>query len=410
MRGPDGYGGPVAHWWGDCLRFTGVGLDWRYEGIIIGYLNLYERTGDEVWLTKARRAGDDLVRGQLPGGSFRDSCFEINPYTGGTPHEAACDLALLRLARTLQGAGDPAWATYAETAEHNLQGFILPVLWDAERRLFRNTATDPTFVPNKGATVVEALLAWAALAGDEGLVEAYVVPTLDAILACQETAPEGPLYGAICQAAGGGRKNERFFPFYIARCIPALLQGYHAVGERRYRWAARTALGFLLRQRLEDGSFPQVVYGDGRVNRYPQWIAGAGEMLRAMALAGAEGLEVDLAPTQRWLLAGVEATGGVRTAHGFASQVSQREPGALPDWRDLLSVCGWADKAFRYLTGQVSGALPADDTKPDRVEAECRFQGQLGVYREDGDEIVWENGQVGYHWQKGASWASVCRG
>ena len=85
MRGPDGYGGPVAHWGGDCLRFTGAGLDWRYEGIIIGYLNLYERTGDEAWLAKARRVGDDLVRGQLPGGSFCNSCFEMNPYAGGTP-------------------------------------------------------------------------------------------------------------------------------------------------------------------------------------------------------------------------------------------------------------------------------------------------------------------------------------
>ena len=34
MRSPDGYGGPVAHWWQNCLQFTGAGLDWRYEGII----------------------------------------------------------------------------------------------------------------------------------------------------------------------------------------------------------------------------------------------------------------------------------------------------------------------------------------------------------------------------------------
>jgi hypothetical protein len=392
------------------LRFTGAGLDWRYEGVIIGYLNLYERTGDKAWLAKARRAGDDLVRGQLSGGNFRNSCFEMNPYTGGTPHEAACDVALLQLAQRLKEQNDPVWTAYAETAERNLQGFILPVLWDTERRLFRNTATDPTFVPNKGATIVEVLLTWAVLDGEEGLVEAYVVPTLDAILACQDMAPEGPLYGAICQGADGKHKNGRFFPFYIARCIPALLQGYHAVGERRYHWAARTALGFILRHRLEDGSFPQVVYGDGRVKLYPQWIAGVGDMLRAMALAGAEGLEVDLAPTQRWLLAGVEATGGVRTANGFASQVSQREPGALPDLRDLLPVCGWTDKAFRYLTGQVSCALPAGDATPDSVEGQCLFQGKLGVYREDRDEVVWENGQVGYHWQKGASWASVCHG
>ena len=57
MRGPDGYGGPVAHWWQNCLQFTGAGLDWRYEGIVIGYLNLYQKTGNEQWLAKARRAG-----------------------------------------------------------------------------------------------------------------------------------------------------------------------------------------------------------------------------------------------------------------------------------------------------------------------------------------------------------------
>ena len=44
MRGPNGYGGPVAHWWQQSLMYTGAGLDWRYEGIIEGYLQLWART------------------------------------------------------------------------------------------------------------------------------------------------------------------------------------------------------------------------------------------------------------------------------------------------------------------------------------------------------------------------------
>src|SRR5690554_1264599 len=92
MRGPGGYTGPVAHWWQNCLFYTGPGLDWRYEGIITGYLTLYERTGETRWLSKACRAGDDVLDGQLPSGHFAGSCFELNPYTAGTPHEAACDL------------------------------------------------------------------------------------------------------------------------------------------------------------------------------------------------------------------------------------------------------------------------------------------------------------------------------
>ena len=41
QRQPSGYGGAVVHWWWDNLDFTAPGLDWRYEGILIGYLNLY---------------------------------------------------------------------------------------------------------------------------------------------------------------------------------------------------------------------------------------------------------------------------------------------------------------------------------------------------------------------------------
>ncbi len=71
MRGPEGYGGPVCHWWRQSLLYTGAGLDWRYEGIITGYLILWERTGDERWLARAQRAGDDLVAGRLPDGHYR---------------------------------------------------------------------------------------------------------------------------------------------------------------------------------------------------------------------------------------------------------------------------------------------------------------------------------------------------
>ena len=69
MRGPDGYTGPVAHWWQSCLQFTGTGLDWRYEGIVIGYAQLYERTADERWLGKRvqiRCVDEAIVMEELP--------------------------------------------------------------------------------------------------------------------------------------------------------------------------------------------------------------------------------------------------------------------------------------------------------------------------------------------------------
>lgn len=407
MRTPEGYGGPVVHWWQNCLHFTGVGLDWRYEGIILGYLKLYERTGDRCWLAKARRAGDDLVQGQLSTGNYRNSSFELNPYTGGTPHEAGCDLALLQLAQVLREMKDTAWQAYAAVAEKNLRAFVLGVLWDKERRAFRNTVGDEDLVPNKAATIVEALLAWTALSADEEMAALYARPTLDAIVACQVCAPGNPLHGGIPQRVSKKHTDGRYFPFYIARCVPALLQGATHFDEERYQVAAQAAVAFLLHHQLADGSFPQVVYANGRTNRYPQWIAGVGDILRAMDLVGAPEGDVARKVTLNWLLAGLQGS-SPRTAHGFGAQISQAKPPALPDFRDMMAVVGWADKAFRYLASLIA---PGDLTplpKNGALKVPCLFRGSEALYCEDEKAMEVRRGrELLYRWQKGAAWAEV---
>ena len=424
MRGPQGYGGPVAHWWQNCLSFTGAALDWRYEGIIHGYLHLYRHSGDVAWLARARRAGDDLLRGQLPAGTYRHSAFELNPGTGGTPHEAACDLALLSLSRVLRQAGDPGWRTYLAAAERNLRGYYIATLWDEDAHSFRDQPRIPSFVPNKAATLLEALLLWAELSGAEEPAERYARPAAAAILGHQERA--GALDGAISQYSMRGEQTPRYLPYYIARCVPGLLAAYERWREEALLDAAQRAMAFVLRWRYEDGSFPQVVYPGGRVNRYPQWVAPVGDILRAMALLQPYGLETDAdpEPTRQWLERGQLPTGAFRTAYGFGSQITQREPGSLPEFRDLLPVCGWVDKAFRYLAEQRAAsseqqaarsgpqrALPTEDhaSRITPYEAECSLRGARCIYREDAQAIeLRRGGELLYRWCKGADWAEAC--
>lgn len=343
VRLPGGYGGPVVHWWRDCLEYTGPGLDWRYEGILIGYLNLWDATGETRWLAKAKRAGDDLCAGQLPSGHYRNSGFEQNPNPGGTPHEAACDLALLRLALALRAAQAPDWAPYAQAAERNLTTFYVAQLWDKTSQSFQDAPGVTSFVPNKAATMCEALFALAQVTGDEHWVTQYALPTLNAVLAHQVKG--GVLDGAIAQNSFGSRRVNKFFPYYIARCIPALLAGYAYTHEVRFAEAARRAAEFVVRTQYPDGSFPQVVYPGGRVNRYPQWVAAVGDVLRALALVPTLAVEWDHLPTLHWLLAGRHEDGSVRTAVGFGHATPG---GSAHDPRDTTPVCGWADKAFRY--------------------------------------------------------------
>jgi hypothetical protein len=215
------------------------------------------------------------------------------------------------------------------------------------------------------------------------------------------------LEGAIDQACGAKGGSGRYFPLYIARCIPALIGGYEHTGEGRYLRAARGAMAFLLRSRLPDGSFPQAIYANGRINRYPQWISAAGDILRAMDIMVGQGMEIEMGATLGWMLSGLLPTGGIETARGFNSILSQLRP-RIPGFRDLLPVCGWVDKAFRYLTSRVSRDLPVIPVEPAMFESECVFWGRSMRYREDRRVIeCWEGDNLRYQWRKGTVWAEV---
>lgn len=404
MRSDQGYTGPVSHWWQNCLQYTGVGLDWRYEGIVAGYLTLFQRTSERRWLLKARRAGDDLVAGILPSGNYRNSSFELNPSPGGTPHEAACDIALLSLAQVLRADGDSDWSIYADTAERNLRAYYLGRLWDADAKAFRDDETRPSFVPNKAATLSEALFLLATLRGDESIITRYLLPTLDAILRHQMRG--GLLDGAICQNSFGAHKVEKFLPYYIARCVPGLLLGYKYCRDERYLDGALRALQFVLRCQYEDGSFPQALYPDGRTNRYPQWVAALGDVIRAIDLARPYGFAADTRSMMGWMLHGQQPGGGFATAHGFVAQVSQRRPNSLPDLRDLLPVCGWSDKAFRALAALVPCGLLPDEKVFYPFELPAQLRGKRGIWRETAQELAFTSGtHMIYRWRKGQPWA-----
>ena len=404
MRSVKGYGGPVVHWWQQSLLYTGPGLDWRYEGIITGYLHLWERTGEGGWLAKAYRAGDDLVSGQLENGHYPASAFELNPASAGTPHEAACDAALLRLALMLRQAGISSWESYVDVARQNLRTFYIEQLWDTQTLSFRDSLRTPSFVPNKAATACEAIFLLSELDGDTQLVDQYIIPTLDRIIEYQVKGG-GPLDGAIAQNSIASHLVEKYFPVYIARCIPGLVCGYRWTGRDTYIDAALRAMKFIARWADRDGSFPTVVYPDQRVNRYPSWIAPLGDVLLAADILLPYGFDADLSTTVERLLAGQDTSGGIQTARGFAAQAGGHLP-QLPDVRDVMHVAGWCDKVFRWLASRSGPVLP--EAKNQDFEMDCTFRGKRMTLRETPEvlEVTCKN-QVCYRWQKGQTWAEI---
>jgi len=428
---PRGYGGPVAHWWQQSLLYTGAGLDWRYEGIITGYLELWGRTlpgqhrQDERWLTKARRAGDDLISGQLESGNFAESAFEINPATAGTPHEAACDAGLLRLALELRWTGHSGWESYAACAERNLRSFYIGQLWNPEALMIGDhpwrQSGPVTFVPNKAATACEALFLMAELSGESRWVEEYALPTLRWIQEHQLRGrkPAGGrgrsssgerLRGAIAQNSIGTRRINKYFPLYNARCISALLQGYRWTGDEGYAESALGAMDFIARFAQGDGSLPTVVYPGARASTTPSWLAPLGDILRAADELAPLGFSADLSATEARLLGGQDESGGFQTARGFADQAGRSRTAtraqALPDVRDVLHVTGWCDKAFRYLASHAGSQIPAGLSAP--FETDCILRGRAMHLVETPDRLeIASQGAVCYRWVKGEPWPQI---
>jgi hypothetical protein len=399
MRSEAGYEGPVAHWWQQSLMYTGVGLDWRYEGIITGYLTLWERTEAELWLQRARRAGDDLVHGQRPDGHFRASGFEINPSTAGTPHEAACDIALLRLSKALKRTGSDCWIRFLDCARKNLEQFYIGQLWDHESGSFTDGTHGDTFVANKAATAAEAMFLLTEVTEDDRWATEFAIPTLYRVLRYQ-VRTDDELDGAIVQNSINGQTIMKYFPIYIARCIPALLRAHEVTGDEQFLETSIRAMSFIERWTSADGSIPTVIYHDKRSSSTPAWISPLGDVLRASDELESFGYRARMNEVASRLIDGQDETGGIQTARGFSAQAFGQQS-TYPDARDLLHVVGWCDKAFRWLASHASPSVRTSGTSHE-FEHGCVFRGRLYKMIETPEFLEFQGfGKSTYRWRKG---------
>jgi hypothetical protein len=406
LRGRGGYAGPVAHWWQSCLLYCGPMIDWRYEGIITGYLQLFRTTEDPRWLRRALAAAEDIRCAQLPDGRFRNSSFEIGPIEGGTPHEAAVCIGLLELARTLRAMNDPRWTCYRDVAERNIKHYQIAQLWDGAA--FRDQAWNRTVVANKNATTLEALLLYEELGGES--MERYIAGAAGLVLAAQVHAP-GPRQGATIHLGTG--RQRLAIGIYTARCAAALVRLYEQCGYERYIVAARAMGEYLLRLVGARGTtFGHYPRGDAIL--CPTWVSPSGDVLRAL-LALRPHADIPEAAIERLTGALIEhqlPSGGIQTARGLGKKGSTRQPDHTPDFRDVLPVAGWVDKAFRALTLLCDQPTPSACAGTQQTRQVCLWKGKRRVYHETPDEMCLIN--VGtskpiFQWRKGADFPSVYR-
>ena len=376
MRQDKGYGGPVAHWWRDQFLYTGPGLDWRYEGILVGYSELWTKTNNPVWLQRIQQATNDLKAGQMADGNFMMSEFERNPGTLGTPHEAAASLGLLKSSVL---TGDE---TGVVAARRNLS-HLVGELWDPDSHGFNDRPGTPGRVPNKLATLSHALCLLAESTGDTSWLD-YARAAIDDVLRFQ--VPDGPYAGAIHQYAADNRHGDgRLFPFYNARCVEPLVVASRVFEETKYLAAAEKIMGFLEHTMTPEGLWPQICYLSGKRAEYPRWIAGTADILYAFHVMGRS---VPAISMERLLTSQLPA-GGFPTGVGFSRKAHSRASLIPPDYRDMTPVTGWNDKVLRLLSSLLPSPL-ADVWSVPQTEAyslQVRMNGHTVVFTETAERF-----------------------
>ncbi|OQY46054.1 MAG: hypothetical protein B6242_08835 [Anaerolineaceae bacterium 4572_78] len=411
MRNEQGYTGPISHWWASCLLYSGPMIDWRYEGIISGYLNLHRITQNTRWLSRAITAGDDICQAQLPSGKFFNSSFQVGPIEGGTPHEAAVDVALLELATYLKEMNDDRWEKYYRTAGLNLKEYYLSELWQGEA--FLDQHWNNTLVPNKNATAIEALLLYQTLSGDS--METYVFKAVEVIFRGQ-VLDNSLRHGGVVHLGTG--KHQLAIGIYTARIVGAMVRLYEQYPNPEYRRSFQAMGEFLLRLINEHGTYFGY-YPHGKLIRCPNWISPSGDVLRALLV-----LQPHMNIPQnkieqlvKVLFTNQHASGGIATAYKLdkkgAKYLLKSE---LPDFRDVLPVVGWCDKTFRALTllatAEAMNSALSEIGHNSYHEMDCTWNKQLCLYVEDTKEIhltAVDGKKTLYQWRKGEWYPKIYR-
>jgi hypothetical protein len=378
MKQKKGYAGPVIHYWQDSINFIGPSMNWCYEGLIAAFLTLYKKTQQEKFLHLAIEAGNHLLKSQLASGIFLNSHFEANPSLGrgSTPHDTAATLSLIYLADVLKQERRD-YLPYLHAAQKNIENYHLRFLFDADTLLFRQCLGEKThlYVPNKLATIIELLLAVDEITS-QNKYRKIIEANADCILQHQD---KGLMAGGIYQT----EQHTMIISLYTARCIPALLKMYKATGKKKYYQAAKAAGEFLKTMRNPEGGYHFgyiKTKGEWKMFKYPIFIAGSGDITRALLLLGEKNIAKE---DVNWLLKHQMPTGAFMTSYGMNLKNREIEIKEI-SWRDVIPVVGWNDKTLRLLAEVLppNTSIPSEESKFP-YKRECSD----ACYKEDQEKI-----------------------
>jgi len=157
--------------------------------LILGHLNLFEKTGKQSYLEQAMKEAEWLVANYIwEANIFYNSCFEHKPASNEAYTtlfgNAYATLALSRLCNVLKGQNRD-YTRFFNVAKNNMERFIIASAWHHSKTFVEFSYDEMIFNICSAATAIRALLEYSKLTDAASMVDEYCVPTAMQILKWQ---------------------------------------------------------------------------------------------------------------------------------------------------------------------------------------------------------------------------------
>ncbi|MEI8139624.1 MAG: hypothetical protein WCI03_07140 [bacterium] len=400
MHGPDGYYGPVVGFRGISMGYCGPGFDWRYEGLLDGWLLQSQTGSDFVRLERIEGALAEIWRSQLANGTLRCSYFESNPSEGSMPHEPILMAAALRARACLCLAGRPVDSGLDTLVERFVEERLTRELWNKALRTFNNWLQSEYefYSPSAVSAIVEVLIGYEEATGQTSALEPMIKGAADSLLAVQ--IKTGSLAGGVPVS---NRSGSPVSPYLAARCQVAFSLLRRRLNDERFAQAGDALESFLRKVARKEGGFPSLVHQERPASEFPVFVGAAAGVLTSLARSGR--LTDDwLQPHLTLILGQQTESGAFNTAQGFNGGIRA----IPPDWRDVVPVCGWADKVYHLLSLLQSSTFALAPV--GAVHRDVTIRGIPAVFEEDDRTIRLFSGSdnVWFEWEKRTKWPRIC--
>jgi len=360
MDGDGGIHGPVIHKVGrvllpyphnvQLLRFDNIeDTTWTQSIAAIGYVELYKKTKDKKTLDVAERIAGRLLELQRKDGSFDHAAFEhdSDPFRKNSKplvHQAYPDIALLRLyeAETAGGkitGGKAGAKKYLRAAERNI-GFLIGNYFDKSAGTFRSSLVSKVHMANMASVAIEALLRLYKINGDDSLLKIAE--------SCGDWLYK--LFNGNFVPYGDYNEHTNPLTLYNAITLQGLDDLYFETKDRKYFKLVNGILKFLLQSYDKSTGFYFHRIENGKMVKYPQYVAASGIMLWNIMEATKTGVKCDVTPHAASLKSAVYPNGGVPSYIGYG------------EWQDCFPCPAWVAMAFLGLVAyagkpEISGKM-----------------------------------------------------